>query len=89
MQTRRQALYLAIGLAAAPLILATRPVLADDDDERRRREAEDREQHEREEHEHRDDDRDREHHDKDDHDAKCPPGFDGSTGRCYPNSNAK
>jgi hypothetical protein len=46
LQTRRQALYLAIGLAAVPLVLAAQPVLADDDDDRKRREEEDRKRHE-------------------------------------------
>ena len=64
LQTRRQALYQAIGLAALPLVLATRAILADDDDERRRREAEDKDR------DHHAEDKDREHHDGDDRDKR-------------------
>ena len=72
LQTRRQALCLAIGLAAVPLVLAAQPVLADDDD-RKRREEEDRKRKEEEDRKREEEDRKRkedEDHNRHDDDKK-------------------
>lgn len=73
LQTRRQALYLAIELAAVPLVLAAEPVLADDDD-RKRREEEDRKRHEDEDRKRKEEEerkrKEEEDHDRHDNDKK-------------------
>jgi hypothetical protein len=72
LQTRRQALCLAIGLAAVPLVLAAQPVLADDDDDRKRREEEDRLRHEEEDRKRKEEEerKQKEDHDRNDNDKK-------------------